>query len=120
MCFVYNLILAIPISSYSSFIISLIDSDPAFRPASGSLFYLVWALPLYSLNMVLNSALIVLGKERLVIFSFILGIVSNVTLNLFAIPAYGILGAAGATVLGEMVLLLCLATVYLRESWHSN
>lgn len=79
---------------------------PGFGPAGDALAILVWSSPLAALNSVVFGALLAAGRDSLLTRVSIGGALGNVALNLWAIPAYGIEGAAAVTVGTEVVILL--------------
>lgn len=76
-----------------------------YTPASAALAVLVWAAPLSAVNSIAASALYGAGRERWpAVFSGI-AVVVNLGLNVWAIPHYGIVGAAAVTVATEIAVL---------------
>jgi len=65
---------------------------------------------------VLHAVAISMGRERLLLKTGLTGLVVNVGLNLYVIPRYGANGAAFATVVGEGVSMLVLATGLRRRA----
>lgn len=70
---------------------------PAFRPSLPALYVLLPGVVAMSISKVLDSYVLGLGRSGLVSVVSILAFVVNVILNLFLIPRYGIVGAAGAS-----------------------
>ncbi len=71
----------------------------------------VWSNVSTALNTIVNFYLLAENHKKMLFFSSFLGMLSNVILNIFLIPAYGIAGAAIATLISYtlpffMVLLL--------------
>lgn len=93
-------------------VIRLLDPDPAYSPASGALQILVWSFPFLCANTLLYSALISMDAQRFVSIALGIAVVLNVGLNLYLIPAFGINGAAVATVIPEVALLVAYGLRY--------
>ena len=85
-----------------------------YDPAGEALVILVWASPLAALNVMLTGALRGLGRERWITAVSGVGAVLNVGLNLWAIPTFGIDGAAAVTV-GTEVIVIGLFAVLARS-----
>ena len=95
-------------------IISFIASDE-FLPAATSLQILSLAIVLIFVANLTYHTLFAVGKQATVAWASLLGLVSNVGLNLFMIPRFGFDGAAVATVVTELVVLLPLLIVLARQ-----
>lgn len=111
-------ILALPLSVAISFLatpmIGLLGG-PAFLPQGAlSLAIVIWHMPVGWINSVTNYALIASGQQRLLTRAFMGAVLFNVAANLFAIPAFGFVGAAVVTVLSEVVQLITFY-VYVRQ-----
>jgi len=81
---------------------------PAFAAASAPFRVLCIGLPSVFAIWVLHAAAISVNKERLLVKAALTGLAVNVAVNLWAIPRAGGLGAALATVVGELVSLAVL------------
>ncbi len=75
-----------------------------FAPAASVLRVLIWVVPLQYVSEFLGYLILVIGRERLVARSVLLSSVINVAVNVWAVPRYGVPGAAVVTVLTEAVL----------------
>jgi O-antigen/teichoic acid export membrane protein len=75
-----------------------------FAPAADVLRVLIWVVPLQYVSEFLGYLILVTGRERLVARSVLFGSIINVAVNLWAVPRYGVQGAAIMTVLTETVL----------------
>jgi O-antigen/teichoic acid export membrane protein len=75
-----------------------------FAPAADVLRVLIWVVPLQYVSEFLGYLILVTGRERLVARSVLLSSAVNVAINLWAVPRYGVQGAAVITVLTEAVL----------------
>ena len=85
-----------------------------FDPAVSALAILVGAIPLAALNVVVGSALRGAGHERWLTVVSGVGAALNVALNLWAIPTFGIDGAAVVTVATELAVVLGLTGLAVR------
>jgi O-antigen/teichoic acid export membrane protein len=95
-------VVAIPAYLLATPLITLLFG-PAFAPASAPFRVLCVGLPFVFAIWVLHAAAISVNKERLLVKAALTGLVVNVAVNLWAIPRAGGLGAALATVVGELV-----------------
>jgi PST family polysaccharide transporter len=77
---------------------------PQFAPAATALAILIWSGPLAAFNFLVGRAFRGAGRERLLIRTSAAGVVVNVGLNLWAIGAFGIEGAAAVTVATEVMI----------------
>lgn len=78
----------------------------SFTGGSEALAILVWASPLGVVNSVVAGALYAARQEGWPATVAIVGVVLNVGLNLWAIPQFGITGAAAITIATESAVLL--------------
>ena len=63
---------------------------------------LLGAVFVFTINF-LQTALISIDRQKIVLIVAVTGLVANVLLNVFLIPAYGFLGASAATVAAEII-----------------
>jgi O-antigen/teichoic acid export membrane protein len=102
--FALSALVATPAYFFATPLITLLFG-PAFAPASAPFRVLCMGLPFVFAIWVLHAAAISVNKERLLVKAALIGLVVNVAVNLWAIPRAGGLGAAFATVVGELVSL---------------
>ena len=93
----------------------------AYAPAGPALRALIWVLPVLTLTSLCGVMSTVLHRERATARVNAINATVNIALNLWAIPHYGIIGAAIVTVITEFCGLLQLAwllrdTAPLRET----
>ncbi len=69
-----------------------------YAPAVTALAIVIWSLPLAALNSVATLALRGAGRERTLTIVFGLGAIGNIGVNLWAIPRFGIDGAAAVNI----------------------
>jgi O-antigen/teichoic acid export membrane protein len=79
---------------------------PAFAPAGTVLMILLISVPLSVLRSIAASALMAQGREDILFRTVFIAAAVNVALNLVAVPAFGMLGAAAVTVLTELLRLV--------------
>lgn len=84
--------------------------DERYLGASAALQVLTVALFLMFLNGFMGNLLIVADDQRSLMRIVAVGALLNVAVNLVVIPRYGLVGAASATVLAELVALAASAT----------
>jgi O-antigen/teichoic acid export membrane protein len=83
---------------------------PDYVAATTPFRILCLGLPIVFAIWILHATAISIDRERLLLTTGIIGLASNVGLNLYAIPHYGGNGAAFATVAGELVSVAILVT----------
>lgn len=74
-----------------------------FREAADVLVLHIWSLPFLALSYLSYNLRIIHGQKVSLLSRTVLAAVSNVLLNLFLIPVYGIKGAAWATLLSYVI-----------------
>ena len=79
---------------------------PAFAPAGTVLVVLLVSVPLSMLRSIVVSSLMAQGREDILFRTVLVAAIANVALNLVAVPAFGMLGAAVVTVLTELLRLV--------------
>jgi O-antigen/teichoic acid export membrane protein len=89
-------------------------SGHEFGPAATSLAILVWCSPLAAFNSVITAVLRAARREDWLTRASAAGVVMNVGLNLWAIPTFGIGGAAAVTVGTEIVISAVLGGLAIR------
>lgn len=82
---------------------------PSFVASAASFRVLCVGLAFVFAIWTLHATAISANKERLLVRAALIGLVVNIVVNAYAIPAYGARGAALATVIGELVSLVVLA-----------
>jgi O-antigen/teichoic acid export membrane protein len=82
---------------------------PQFAPTTKAFIWLAPVLALLFLNYLQLRMLTILGEQKLCALSTGVCVLVNVGLNLILIPRYGFEGAAAATLLTEVILLLLCA-----------
>lgn len=97
-------LISVALALLAPLVIRFLDPDPAYTPAVAALQILVWSYPFFCVNSVLYAALVSVNDETFISIFLLGAVVVNVGLNLFMIPAFGINGAAYATIAPEIVL----------------
>jgi O-antigen/teichoic acid export membrane protein len=92
-----------------------LTGDPAFDASASALRVLVWTFPLTCVKDLAFFSYIARRLHRLPIALYALAAVANIGLNLWAIPRYGILGAAYATVAVEALIVAAYGIAALRR-----
>lgn len=93
---------------------------PDYSPAVPAMRLLSWSASLIILRDTFRQALIAADKQHLDLRAAGTAVVSNVILNFILIPRFGIVGAATATILSEIVWLSVAAYYYSRFVSHVN
>jgi O-antigen/teichoic acid export membrane protein len=99
-----SLLITLPLMLLAGPIIHLLDPDPAYGPSVAALQILVWSFPFHCANGLFFAALTSMEQQRFVSIALGMAVLVNVGLNMIAIPAYGINGAAVATIVPEVLL----------------
>lgn len=100
--------------SFSHLIISILYGDK-FLSSVSVLDILSWAILLFFINFLLSNILISSGREVTNTWNLVGATCFNIALNLVWIPQYGAIGAAWATLICEMGLIIVL-TLQTRKS----
>ncbi len=74
-----------------------------FAPAASALEIIIWDVPVLMFAAFCGNMTTIVGEERWAALIYGLSAVTNIVLNLYAIPHYGILGAAVVTVATDVV-----------------
>lgn len=95
-------------------LLALLGGGSAFEAAASYLRVLGWVFPFYFAEAMWGTALIAAERARWNVVGNLVGLVTNFALNLYAIPRWGALGAAGATVLSQALEASVYAYLYHR------
>ena len=79
---------------------------PSFAPAATALSVLIWSSPIAAVNAVVAGALFGAGREGWAARVAVGAMLLNLGLNAWAIPRFGIVGAAAITVATELAVLV--------------
>lgn len=112
------LVIAFPLSLVVSLLGTRIMEQvfgPEFGAGGTALAIVIWAGPLAGFNTIIAGVLRGARREAWLTSTAALGVVLNVGLNLWAIPAFGISGAAATTVGTEVVVSLVLGVLAVRN-----
>lgn len=104
-------IVAIPITVGTAILadrIIILLYTAEFAPAASALAILVWAIPLTSLGSLCSSMATASHKENNQARIRIIAAVINVAMNLYAIPRFGLIGAAVTTLITELIIFVLL------------
>lgn len=111
------LVIALPLALATALLANPIIErvfGPSFRGSAAPLAILVWACPVAALNVLLAAVMRGAGREGWLTAASAAGAVLNIGLNIWAIPTFGINGAAGTTITSEIIVLVVLAAVAAR------
>jgi O-antigen/teichoic acid export membrane protein len=75
---------------------------PAYGASAPALLVLMWCLVLIAVNSINAPYLIVMGRQRVITGLLLASMCLNIGLNFYAIPRYGIRGAAWVTLISEI------------------
>ncbi len=112
------LVIAFPLSLLVSLLATPIMKQvfgPEFARGGAALAIVIWAGPLAGFNTIIAGVLRGARREAWLTSTAALGVLLNVGLNLWAIPVYGIAGAAATTVGTEILIALTLAALAIRN-----
>ena len=111
--------LTIAITLYSSDIIYLIYGHE-YAAASSALSILIWTVSLLFINGACNNLLNASYKEVTITKIYTIAAVFNVILNMFLIPHYSYNGAATATVLSDLLIMIIQLYVIYKIGYKIN
>lgn len=94
-------------------IVTLFGSE--FLEAAAVLEILLIGLPFFFAVTYFQMMSVAMDKQKTVLFIAVIGLGANVAMNLVLIPAYGYLGAAYATILGEGIVFLSFLIYLVRD-----
>ena len=110
---------SIPLSFYSNNIIVLLFKKQ-FDLAGSVLMIHIWAGVLVSLGVVTSNIVISNNTQKNALIATCIGAFSNIILNFFLIPSYGIIGAAFATILSQLISGIFVPIVYKIDPFYPN
>lgn len=96
-----SILIAIPTSVMANEIIDIVYGD-AYQEAAKVLAIHIWAAPFVFLGVAMNNWLVAENLTLKSLYRTFFGLAINVFANLFLIPSYGAVGAAFATLLGQL------------------
>jgi O-antigen/teichoic acid export membrane protein len=108
--FCLALIVAMPISMFSPYIIDLLYGA-SYSASASILSIYIWSGMWFSISLVLHYFLVNENRLRTLFICSFVATLLNIILNLYLIPLYGINGAAWATFLSYIVI--SLPTIYI-------
>lgn len=113
----YMFVMAIPVVVYGVFFSQTLleffySPRPEFFESRFTLQILFLGIIFQYPNWMLNSILMSIDKQKIMMLNGVIGLVFKILLNLWVIPKWGYNGAAVATVVGE-ALIFALGTMYL-------
>ena len=80
-----------------------------YLPAVPALQILIWNVVLIYIGFIYSVALKAANKQRVVMYAVAGGGLFSIILNFILIPKFGLDGAAIATVISQLILVICLA-----------
>lgn len=107
---VLSVLIALPTTMLAGLIIKIIFGS-AFMGAVLILQIYIWSNISTSLNMLANYYLVAENLKKILFFSSFIGMSTNVILNIFLIPRYGMAGAAFATLISYSIPFLFIFTI---------
>lgn len=91
---------------------SLLLGGHGFARAGGALQVLMLAVIITFPTAVLSAGLVTMGRQRQLLYTTSVALVTNVIANVILIPLLGIVGAASALVVSEIAVLSSMAWIY--------
>ncbi|TET24661.1 MAG: hypothetical protein E3J78_00820, partial [Candidatus Cloacimonadota bacterium] len=79
-----------------------------FIGAADAFRILIWAIPLTSIQTIFAFGLLGCNREKKYTIGMVVGTVVNIVLNIILIPLMGIKGAATATIISEIIMLIAM------------
>ncbi|OGG66098.1 hypothetical protein A3I99_02030 [Candidatus Kaiserbacteria bacterium RIFCSPLOWO2_02_FULL_45_11b] len=112
---IFLVIIAGALATFSSFIAKpLIHTlyGPAFIESAGVFTIYIWSGVFVSISLVLHYFLLAENKRKVIFFSSLGTMITNIALNVLLIPVYGITGAALATLISYAILILPIILIF--------
>jgi O-antigen/teichoic acid export membrane protein len=98
----------------------LLLSGEGYDPSVSAMQIIMPTLLFIGLSNILGIQILVpMGKEKVVLWSLIVGAVVDVIINILLIPGYGAAGAAAGTMVAEFAVLVYQFVVLRKEVWPS-
>jgi PST family polysaccharide transporter len=101
----YSLIIIVFLVLFSNDIIHMLYGSQ-YKLSGNILMYLAFALPFINLNRLVNYSIIGAGGQKSYFNYTLIGSIINISINLWLIPIYGVIGAVIATSVTEAVVLV--------------
>ena len=117
---VLSLIAALAVFIFAPVIVGLIHAHSEAEPAVLLLKILVCSFVLGSINQLMTTVLTASNRQNRLVTILGLAALTNIGLNLYFIPLYSAMGAAGATVATQVVIMLLFALTIARSSPEST
>ena len=78
---------------------------------------LIWTIPITYLGIITNKLLMVQGHQKVIFIKQLALMITNISFNLYFIPYHGIVGAALATLLADIVINLFFDIIFNKARW---
>jgi O-antigen/teichoic acid export membrane protein len=116
--FVFYLIsgIALIVTLVASFTVNILYGIE-FEESSIVLQILIWTIPVTYLGIITNRVLTIKGYQKIIFIKQFSLAILNISLNLYLIPKYGIIGAAWATLLADIFINLFLDFIFPKARW---
>lgn len=108
--------LAILVTLFANFGINLLYGSE-FDSSTKVLQILIWTIPVTYLGIITNKLLMVEGHQKIIFIKQLMLALLNISLNLYFIPKYGIVGAAMATLIADVIINLFFDVVFNKSRW---
>jgi O-antigen/teichoic acid export membrane protein len=107
----FNLTLSLPIAIFTSLLAVSLSSlvfGPDYTRTADVLQVLIWYTVVTMVANVFSKALLIQNRQRRLLVIRMAGLALNIALNLVLLPALGVAGAAVATLIAEIVILVAI------------
>ena len=111
--------IAIIINFSSNFIILFLFGNE-YSASTVVLSILIWTTPFTYFGIITNKILLSLNKQKLIFYKQLLLTILNVCLNILLIPKYGIVGAALATLIEDIIINIFYEYLFSETRWLFN
>ncbi|NAY91236.1 oligosaccharide flippase family protein [Muricauda sp. JGD-17] len=101
--FYFLCLIAFIVSIMSNFVIKILYGEE-FMDSALILTILIWTIPLTFLGIITNKLLTIKKYQKTIFLKQISLTIVNIVLNLVLIPSYGIIGAAFATLIADLLI----------------
>lgn len=108
--------MALVVTLFAKFGINLLYGVE-FDSSTPVLQLLIWTIPVTYLGIITNKLLMVEGHQKIIFIKQLALALLNISFNLYFIPTYGIVGAALATLLADIIVNLFFDIIFKKARW---
>lgn len=114
--FYFLIFMSVAITIFGRFGVNLLYGEE-FDSSTVVLQILIWTIPVTYLGIITNKLLTVQGLQKIIFAKQFALTLLNISLNLYLIPRFGIIGAAWATLISDILINLFLDLAFNKAKW---